>query len=173
MRFLKFVFLLFLGSYLSACASVGGEKVSSSSGYKIEQISKNNSAYGNLNVSYKSYDELVTIAEKKIANKMGTKEELAKEVAKIPPGGFFVVTINRSTIGAANPKWFTFVVKSDGKEIFRKTGANGVANTPVGVNMPWWSVEIVPIPNASFNNVTLYVADRLSSGRDEYKLTRR
>lgn len=56
-----------------------------------------------------------------------------------------VVTTRGSTIGFADPGYYQFILRQDGKEVFRSKGNRSVANTP-DVDGFWWDTSVLTLP---------------------------
>lgn len=84
------------------------------------------------------------------------------------------VHIERSTIGAANTKWFTYLIRQDGKEIQRQkgtTGVRGVPSTPVAAGKPWTNTDVVITKKIFKKPFQFFVIDDISKERSEYLIT--
>ena len=79
----------------------------------------------------------------------------------LPKGGYLYDVMNRSSIEGANPRWFTFIVEADGKEILREKGERKVPNTP-GADGQWWSSHLMVLP-AFTGKLNLRVVDALTN----------
>ena len=81
-----------------------------------------------------------------------------------------IVWIERYSIGAANTDNFTYIVKYQGKEIYRRNGYNNIANVPIGRYSGWTNSSIVYFnePDGSFE---FYVIDNLINKRFQFTIT--
>lgn len=123
-------------------------------------------------IEYKGYDILYNELMSKANVQMWDEKKINQEITSIPRGGYVVVTFNASTIGAANTKYWEYVIKNlKGEEIVRKKGADVIPEftaTEYGTN--WWNIEIVYINDKVTEPFNVYVIDKLMNRRDTFKV---
>ena len=164
--YLLFIILILLTLQLLGCAALSGNK---GNGYDIKRTSNSNS-YGSVSIEYKDHKLLLDEKTVKLKNKFASESEINNAASNIPLGGKVIIRIYRSTIGAANTKYFLYVFTKDGKEIFRRKGYNSIAEVPSSGGGMWWNISEVSIPEYFGNEITLFVVDELSGGRDEFTI---
>jgi len=115
--------------------------------------------------------ELNKVADSLIGRTPNYTEQL-NVANNIAQGGLLIVNIERSTIGAANNKYFEFVVFADEIEVYRDSGRDDIAEVPLHYNGNWWNIKSIGLKNPFRYNLKVYVIDKLLGGRDEFIITR-
>jgi hypothetical protein len=119
-------------------------------------------------LSMKSYGMLLSEAKTKARNLNYGEDRTNALVSSIPNGGSLVLNIERSTIGAANTKYFTMIVfDRAGKEIVRRVGSDSTAEVP-GSNGMWWNIMIVDLPETIEPPIKIRVVDALHKNATEF-----
>ena len=137
---------------------------------RISSITNNRDTYGSTRLEYKSYSELRSELNKKAETQLWAQQEITNQKAILPVGGELIVYIQRITIGAANTKWFTVIVKDEGTEIVREKGEESVPDYFVLLDETiWWNLMIVDLPSHS-EHFTVYVVDALLNKRHEFSI---
>ena len=137
---------------------------------------ENPRASGRVSLSYKAPFLLYSTELNKLADSLvgrtPTYTEQVNVGNSIDKGGLLTVNIERSTIGAANNKYFEFVVLTDEIEVYRSTGRDDIAEVPLSPKGNWWNIKSIGLKNPFRYNLKVYVIDKLSGGRDEFIITR-
>jgi hypothetical protein len=167
---MKNIILVLLSFQLLGCVTLS-ENLSGNkgNGYDITKISNKN-AYGSVSIEYKPYKLLIDAKTEKLKNKFASELEIKNASSNIPLGGQVIININRSTIGAANTEYFLYVFTKDGKEVFRKKGSDSIAEVPFGPGGMWWNLSVINIQKDFGSEISLFVIDELSGGRDEFTI---
>lgn len=163
---MKNFILVLLSFQLLGCVNLYGNK---GNGYDITKISNMNS-YGWVSIEYKAHKLLLEEKIEKLKNKFASESEVNNAASNIPLGGRVIIHINRSSIGAANTKYFLYVFTKDGKEVFRQKGYDSIAEVPSSSGGMWWNLSGVNIQEDFDSEITLFVIDELSGGRDEFTI---
>lgn len=135
-------------------------------GSKVTMDSKSTSA----KVEYKSYNYLINETKKKSTTEMWEEMRLQKELDRLPQGGYVFIHINASTIGAANTKYWSYIIKDiNGKEITRKHGVDDIHEfTSTQYGTIWWNIDLVPITTKINGPFKVHVIDELTSKNIEF-----
>ncbi|WP_426369975.1 hypothetical protein [Pseudocolwellia sp. HL-MZ7] len=137
---------------------------------------KNPKTSGRVSIKYEAPFLLYDTELNKLADSLvGRTPNHAEQVNvgnSIDKGGLLSVTIERSTIGAANNKYFEFVVLTDEVEVYRRSGRDDIAEIPRHSTGNWWNIKSIGLKNPFRYNLKVYVIDKLSGGRDEFIITR-
>ncbi len=150
---MRIMSLLLMAFLIVSCSSSG-----------VKRLSSGNMFRGKTKLSYKSYETVVKEAKEQAAKKMWTANKLSNRIAIAGKGGQLKLHIERSTIGAANFKYFTVVVEdSNGIEVMRKELDSDIPETPIR-NTQWWNLTLIKIPNKIDYPFYVYVIDDLSNG---------
>jgi len=139
-------------------------------GYIIDHLENEKSrdrSYGYVQIKYFDYDFQYNKELAKLNDRMASNGEIEKLKSSISKGGYIVIEVYRLTIGAANTKWFEFIIKDGKKEIYRKKGRTAIANVPLD-NKYWWGSDVIFLPVEIRDKITLYVVDGVMGGRDEF-----
>jgi hypothetical protein len=128
--------------------------------------------YNATTIFYCDYDCTLEEEMKALKNRMTPDYEIEKAISEIPSGGFITIKIFRASIGAANTKYFEYVLVKDGIEILRRSGSDNIAETPIYPSFMWRNLSIISVSQKLENRITLYVIDNLGSTRDVYEITR-
>jgi len=121
-----------------------------------------------LRIEHESYGKLLSEAHTKATNLNYNEDRANALISSIPAGGRLVLNIERSTIGAANTKYFTVIVfDRTGKEIVRGVGSKSTAEIP-GSNGKWWNIMTVELPEISETPIKIRVVDALSNKASEF-----
>ena len=163
---MKNIILVLLSFHLLGCVTLSGNK---GNGYDITKISNKNS-YGSVSIEYKAHKLLLDEKSEKLKNRFASESEINNAASNIPLGGQVIININRSTIGAANTEYFLYVFTKDGKEVFRQKGYDSIAEVPSSPGGMWWNLSVVNIKEDFDSEITLFVIDELSGGRDEFTI---
>lgn len=124
-----------------------------------------------ISLRYEDYHHLAQEERDKARNERISQERLDARLATIPKGGHLIVTVHRSTIGAANTKYFLVIVTdSSGKEIVRRYGPDDIAETPSTAGGSWWNLFLVNIPKDIGSGVKIRVVDRLDNDASDFTL---
>lgn len=122
-----------------------------------------------VSIKHNSHPKLLSEAKTKASNLNYTETRANELISAVPAGGILVVTIKRSTIGAANTHFFTVIVfDGTGKEITRSVGKESVAEVP-GPDRMWWNIMIVPLPKISDGSVKIRVVDAIANKAFEFE----
>lgn len=137
-------------------------------GYTVKLVEgKHKYSGGYTRIKYSNTLQTLDEARANAKKKMTADDELASDlqsIREIGLGGTLRLDIGRGTIGAANTKWFTIVIKDmNDKELFRKQLDNDIPETPSsgmsGGN--WWNIDILGIDKKIRPPFYVYVADQL------------
>jgi hypothetical protein len=124
------------------------------------------------NISYQSYSQLVVVETKKAEDQMWSDEQKKTNLdllSKYNSGGKVHLYLERSTIGSANTKYFTIIIKDlEGNEIFRKTADERIAKVPSSDGL-WWNNVQVSIDKEFTGTFYVYVIDALGGEKSKYK----
>lgn len=121
-----------------------------------------------LRIEHEDYRQLFSEAKTKATNLNYNEDRTNALISSIPAGGRLVLHIERSTIGAANTKYFTVIIfDPTGKEIVRRVGSDRVAKVPRSNGM-WWHIMIVDLPEIYETPIKIRVADTLSNTASEF-----
>ncbi|MFT2091550.1 hypothetical protein [Paraglaciecola sp. 2405UD69-4] len=165
-------FLLAL-SGCSALNKMAGLPYNEGNGYSIEHDKQ---IYGGgVTIEYRDIDFLRTEVTKTMNNRMSSESELEQALENLPQGGRILIHYEAQTIDAANTKWLEYVLLKDGKEVYRKTGTDSIANRPVsysgGIGF-WWDIDILDINFPFEIPVELVVVSNLKNKRDTFKISK-
>ncbi|MEI8138122.1 MAG: hypothetical protein WCH21_12430 [Bacteroidota bacterium] len=143
----------------------------------IKRLEGNNDAGGVTNVGYETFDKLIAKTTKKADSEMWTpekKEKMLDLYQRASQGGMVYLYINRLTIGAANLKYFTVIIKdsTDSKEILRQELDDKIPNVPSG-NDYWWNYSSIPIPEKIAGKFYIYIIDKLGGDNNKFKFETR
>lgn len=188
---MRFIFLLSV-SLLASCSTMEGystfsgkDNLSHHPEMMITQKSnpKADNMYGNgkVKIDYETNESLSENTEKSIRNEMLSPKEAERLRANVPKGGRIIVHIFRGTVESASPRWFTYVLMKNGKEIARHVGearVDNVARVPSrnGYDGHYWTnLDIVNINEkvTTDDKIELFVIDKLTDERDEFKLAKK
>lgn len=108
---------------------------------KVEGIEK----YGYTNIQYMSRIDVINETKRRADKEMWTAEKLQKTLGLFDStkyGGRIVLSIGRITIGAANTKYFTIIIKDkDGNEVFRKKFDEAIPEVPSSGSEIWTNIK--------------------------------
>lgn len=99
-----------------------------------------------------------------------------REVQPVEVGGAVVLRVERSTIEGATERHHTIILASEGQEVARTTGAEGVRGvpqTPSGPYRYWRSIIVAPIPAGVAWPITVYAVDGLHAHRCAWEVDER
>ena len=163
---------LALALLICSCAgmSMYGSPASNGHGCNITHAEKN-TRYGNVSIEYKSNKVLRDEKLKALDNRLADDATKRRELASIPDGGIIFICIRRLTIGAANTNYFEYVIKEGDREVYRASGDNDIPEIPSSARGLWWNTDVIYVMN-DFENITLYVIDKLLGGRDQFIVTK-
>lgn len=162
---------------LSGCATMGqiaGIPVNVGHGYKIEQKYNEKCPFCKLvGIEYKDYQTVYNDRVTELDNRLADENTRRSEIDAISEGGMIIITIKRYTIEAANTSNFEYVIFENDIEIFRQNGEPSVPDYYIdsGGTTTWSNIEVISLPHAIKDSITLYVIDNLGGGRDEFKIT--
>jgi len=123
---------------------------------------------GGISIKFISREQLEAEKRKELENQRVPSTEWPYRFGDVPKGGTIEVTIHRSTIGAANLSYFSYIVEAGGRELLRMNGQEDIANIPIGNNQ-WWNLELIDLP--AFEGVlNLRVVDRLSNKAFDFRI---
>lgn len=170
-KLIIFITLLFTG-----CATIGqiaGIPVNIGHGYTIKQKYNEKCPFCKLvGIEYKDYQTVYNQRVTELDNRLADEKTRRSEIGTISEGGMIIITIERSTIESANTSNFEYVIFENDVEIFRQYGTPSVPNYTINSSgsTTWWNIEVIYLPNAIKDSITLYVIDNLGGGRDEFKI---
>ena len=125
-----------------------------------------------ISLRYEDFLALKQKEEAKAQNEMTSKERLKARIGALPKGGIIIITVKRSTIGAANTKYFLAIVTDENdQEITRKQGASDVANTPSRGDGLWWNLLLVNLPKDIKSGIKVRVVDKLDNEASDFTIT--
>lgn len=103
--------------------------------------------------------------------KMWNEETLQSKLESSPQGGYLIGRVSARTVGAADPKWLTFVVfDSAGKEVFRYQPETQIPSPfSVAGTTVWYSTYLVPLPSPLQTGSKLYIINDIEKARYEYE----
>ncbi|MEO0108805.1 MAG: hypothetical protein ABIK62_06505 [candidate division WOR-3 bacterium] len=143
---------------------------------KIVRVGPEDSgSWGHTWIDYKSPRQLEDELAKEAQLKMWSESEVAKRRCWIPAGGEVVVHISRGTLGSANTRWFTVIVKDGDRELVRRQGEEDIPdwNPPSlydrsATSGEWWNLMVVSIPEPLERPINVYVIDDILKKRFEW-----
>jgi len=176
---MKILISFFLISILTSCQSVnylGSDAFTSNkgNGFFVSQVNSifDLGATCCDSIEYRPYELLVSQARKSAANQMISESELDSQFQRIPKGGQILVSISRSTISAANTKYFTFILTEGDREVARETGFDMIPNLPALGSDLWYGFHLININEPFDNEISLFVVDNLSTTRNEFLISK-
>jgi len=150
---------------------VGNEKVLY--GNRVIRLEGNNGTNGITNIAYETFAQVKSNLEKKAENEMWTEEKKNEKIESFKSfasGGIIHLYLTRLTIGAANTKYFTVIVKdSSEKEIYREELKNDIPNTPASGSDYWWNTANIYIKEPITGSFYIYVIDALGREYPRFK----
>lgn len=164
-RTLFVVFLVFL---VSACAN-HPRGWNQAKGYELTKRRNTNHLMGRVSIKYEDHQGARRRILVDSANRMASQSIIDHEINKIPLGGYITVLIERSSIRSANTNNFQFITEVDGWQIYNRPGGDSIASVPGNTGM-WWNIKVIPVDRALARELKLYVADRITGGRDEFTI---
>jgi hypothetical protein len=124
-----------------------------------------------ISLKYEDHQHLAQEEKDKARNERTSTERLNASLSRIPKGGRLVITVRRSTIGAANTEYFLAIVTDPkGNEIVRRYGPDDIANTPSTPGGSWWNLFLVDIPKDIGKGVNVRIVDRLDNDVSDFTL---
>ena len=124
-----------------------------------------------VSIEYKTHEELFVEKVQEGKREFLSTESVMEKTERISQGGYLVVHLERSTIGAANSKYFlAIVIDSDGNEIVRKVGPDSIPEVPRGRNRNWWNLFIVEIPTEINDSFNVRIVDRLGESVSDFRV---
>lgn len=132
---------------------------------------------GIIELTYESSKQLNIDADKKIRNEMLDDKGAQKIKSLIPNGGRLVFSIYQLTIGAANTEYFSYVVKINGEELYRKDGQPRIPSTPTHYGSKgvfWRNLDYIDLKNEIQigDSIEVFVINKLSDTRDVFSIKR-
>lgn len=122
-----------------------------------------------IRVEYHSVASLEKRLRQRLSNKRTPADVIESEVAEIPKGGELWIRIYRSTIEAADLKWFSFFVDDENEnEVLRKYGKSQIPE-PTDTGPSWRNFIVLPLPKFA-GRLRLKVADDLSNASSDFSL---
>ena len=164
---MKSIILLILTLVFVNCSSFMFEGLKYSKNNSTIEVVENKA---NIKIEYQSYEYLLRDIYKKSNIEMWTKDRVDREIKLSPHGGYVIIIISRSTIGAANTKYYNYIVQSmDGTEILREKGKDNTPHYTVSqYGTVWWNTEFICINKKVTGPFRVYVIDTISSKRSQF-----
>ncbi|PHR49845.1 MAG: hypothetical protein COA32_01540 [Fluviicola sp.] len=142
--------------------------------YSVEKISGKHKYGGATKIQYKSLFQLLSEIEKKAKKEMWTYEEKKSKIdayKSFYKGGEIRLDIERTTLGAANTKYFSIIIKDlDENELYRKDLDSNIPETPKS-NDYWWNISIEGIDKRIRAPFYVYVVDKLEDAPFKFEVT--
>jgi len=170
----KFILPILLIFFQVSCASKSQQLkdkydrlVSNGVKFQAIRIKGNNNSWIGLKstlIKYISHEENLREINQKSIEEMWKpkKKQRYLDLRNHFSGGSIKLQIKRNTIGAANTKYFTFIIKdkNDLKEIFRKKLDSSVPMVPSCAKCPWINFAFLPLKKIEFP-FYVYLVDEL------------
>jgi hypothetical protein len=122
-------------------------------------------------LEYEDFHSLAQEQQSKARTERIKDELLRSRIAELPKGGTITVTINRSTIGAANSEYCLVIVTDlNGKEIHRERGRDDIAETPTTPGGSWWNLVLVDLPAPIGAGIKVRVVDTLDDTHADFTI---
>ncbi|MCW4469104.1 hypothetical protein OGH69_09025 [Flavobacterium sp. MFBS3-15] len=141
-------------------------------GYKVKLISGKHKYGGTTELKYTSLVQEIENLKKESAKEMWSEDKLKSEtdiLKRSAKGGIVMLTVERSTIDAANSDMFSIIVKDkDEKEIYREDFDSNVAEVSSSV---WWNINNSFIPSKVKAPFYVYVVDGLQDAPFKFEIT--
>lgn len=133
---------------------------------EIYDLTRNNGTA----IGYETPAELAANFEKEAQLNMWTDQDKQTKKATLPAGGVLRLGIMRQTLGAADTKFFTVVVRNEkGEEVLRKELESSVPSyLPVAGVSFYRNLALLPIQEPLKTGYTVYVIDAVLQRRHEY-----
>ena len=143
-------------------------------GYSVKRISGKHKYGGVTEIGYKSLSQILSEIEKKAEKEMWTMEDKQSKVEAYKTfykGGQIRLDIERTTIGSANTKYFSIIIKDlSENELYRIDLDSDVPETP-NSNDYWWNISIEGIEKRIRAPFYVYVVDRLEDAPFKFEVT--
>ena len=106
----------------------------------------------------------------KAKNELWNSERLREEALGLPHGGRITIYIEAKTIGAANTKYWEYVIRTfDDKEILREEGSDEIPEFKTSeFGTIWWNINVVDLQDKVSLPVKVFVINKLQNTRSEY-----
>ena len=141
-------------------------------GYYIKKLSGKHKYGGETKIEYQSLAQLLDEAKKKSEKEMWTKEKLQSTIDAYKSGlkgGLVSLYIERSTIGSANTKYFSVIIKDTNEsELFRVELDSEI---PDYSSDNWWNYGYAYIDKRIKVPFYVYVVDRLEDAPFKFEVT--
>jgi hypothetical protein len=149
-------------------------KINIVNGHQIIRLEGENDFHGVTNVGYKTLEQIKVDLMKKAEKEMWSNEDKQSNIKafeELCQGGFLELYISRTTIEAANSKYFTVILKDTAdNEIFRETLKSKIPSVPAGNSHYWTNYDRVKIPTRIEGKFYIYVIDKLGGEKNtKYK----
>lgn len=159
---MRTIFILLLGLTSHACLSQEiklGDTVAVANVNITKVEGQTKSGYTDIEYTLPKYlaGEINQLADDEMWDEKKKAAALAFSKAN-QKGGKIKVSIGRSTMGAANTKWFTIIIKKNGQEVLRRQLAEESAKP----GPFWWNISIVSIGKPIELPFDVYIIDAVS-----------
>ena len=142
--------------------------------YAVKRISGKHKYGGVTKIEYTSLSQILSETEKKAEKEMWTKEDKQSKIEAyktLYKGGQIRLDIERTTIGAANTKYFSIIIKDlSENELYRIDLDSEIPETP-NSNDYWWNISIKGIEMRIRAPFYVYVVDRLEDAPFKFEVT--
>jgi len=101
-----------------------------------------------------------------------TPDDARNQRKDLPAGGAFRVSLGRSDINNAISKWFTFILRVEGRQIFSRRGREDIPYVPGGDQL-WWNEIYLPLEEELSPPYELEVRDRFQNKVYRFTVVRR
>jgi hypothetical protein len=125
---------------------------------------------GGITLSHFSSEQLKNDLRSRLLNLNTPEDRITAALSQVPLGGTVKAYIERSTIGAANTEYFTFIVfDASGREVLRHVGSDDIANVPSGSSDMWWNIELFNLPGNMQRPLIIRAVDTLMNKSYEFR----
>ena len=142
-------------------------------GYEIKLLEGENKNNGITNIEYQSLSQLIEEENKKAVKEMTKKEDLNFLILSYKTtsmGGAISLHIDRETIGMANTKWFSIIVKDKNeKEMYRKALDESVPYS--NAVKTWSNITICSVNQKIKTPFFVYVIDKFADKPFKFEVT--
>jgi hypothetical protein len=178
-KYMKQFGILFFGIFLSSCQSVnymGSDFFTSNTGngFFVNQVNSilDQNATCCDSIEYKPYELLVSETKRFAQNQLLDNRQTELKLASLPKGGKIISTIRRSTIDAANTKYFTFILMDSDREILREEGYDRWPQIPSSGSDLWRNIHVTNLSDPFGEDLTIFIVDNVMRTRNEFKILR-
>lgn len=142
-------------------------------GYSVKKISGQHKYGGVTKVQYMNLQQVLQKLKADGEKQMETPEMMKEKVMAYKStslGGQIQLDVERITIGAADLKQFTIIVKDvEEKELFRKDLESSVPEYSSS-NDNWWNLDLIQVGNKLPAHFFVYVIDRLEDAPFKFEV---